>query len=69
MEKLKLFEYVVLQHPTEEEEKAGKKTSILIDYQRELAKDERSLTFKIAKKLPDESMDKLNNIEIIVRPF
>lgn len=67
--KLTLFEYVVLQHPTKEEAEKGVKTKIIIEPSRELAQDEKSVGMKIARKLPDEVMDSIQNIEIIIRPF
>lgn len=67
--RLQLFEYVVLQHPTKEEGEKGVKSTILLEPTRELAKDDKSLATIIARKLPESVIDKLEQIEIIVRPF
>ena len=68
--KLKLFEYVVLVHP--EIDKDGKdigKTSIVKDPFRVLAKDEQQVGMLAAREVPQEHIEHLERVEIIVRPF
>lgn len=66
MSKKRLFEYAVLHHQKVEEET---ETCLLIKPTIELAKDERSLGMMIARKLPENLLDDLDNVEIIIRPF
>ncbi len=70
MAKLSLFQYVVLQHPSKEDEKEGKgETKILIELTTKLAKDEKQLSVIIARNLPEDVIDKLDQVEIKIRPF
>ena len=69
MAKLNLFEYWVLKHPTEEQEKEGKITELLIAPTHILASDVKTVNMKVARLLPENEMDNLDNIQIGVRPF
>lgn len=70
--KKKLFQFAVLFH---EEWKVGEdmktkvETKMIVEPKTILATDEKSATLKIAKELPEEYMDRLENIEILLRPF
>lgn len=68
--KLRLFEYIVLLHP--ETDKDGKelgKTKLLKDVSRLLAKDEKQVGVLAAREIPEENVDHLDRVEIVVRPF
>lgn len=65
--KMKLFEYALLLHPKEKDEKG--KTTILKSPSTILAKDEKQAGMMIAREIPQEHMDDLERIDIIVRPF
>ena len=70
----KLFEYAVLFHPKrskkqEEEEAQGPKSTLLVDVTRILAKDEKVVGMLAVKQIPDSYSEKLDQVEIIVRPF
>jgi hypothetical protein len=68
--KMKLFEYAILLHP-----KAGKdgqttgKTTILTKPTTLLAKDEKQVGMLVARQIPEQYVDRLELIEVIVRPF
>jgi len=67
--KLQLFEYAVIFHPTEKEEKKGKKSEVVIDVKRKLAVTQHVATMQIIKEIPKEYDDKLEQLEIAIRPF
>lgn len=68
-QKLQVFQYIVLLHPTEEEAKAGKKTEIIKDITTDIAEDQKILGMKIVRALPEEVMGKLTQIDIVIRNF
>jgi len=65
--KMKLFEYVMLFHP--KDEKSIEKTKILKPVFTILAKDEKQAGMIVAREIPQEHLDNLDQLEIIVRPF
>lgn len=69
----KLFEYVVLYHPKDKKDAQGNVISepskILVAPTHVVGVDEKSVGIIVARKIPDEYLDKLDEIEIIVRPF
>lgn len=68
--KLKLFEYVMLLHPlTNKEGKADNKTTILKDVTRVLAADEKQVGILAARNIPEDQIENLDRVEVIVRPF
>lgn len=70
--KLKLFEYAILLHPEESKdpkEKDTGKTTVIKQPTVILAKDDKQAGMLIAREIPDEYVDKLDQIEVIVRPF
>lgn len=74
MAKGKLFEYAVLYHPREKKDAAGnpietKRSQIVTDLTRVLATSDKEVGMLAAKAIPDEYNDKLEDVEIIIRPF
>lgn len=67
--KLKLFEFAVLFHPTDKEFKDGGKTLIIVNKQTMLGKDDKQVGMKAVMEIPAEYKEKLDQVEIIVRPF
>jgi hypothetical protein len=69
----KLFEYAVLYHPkpTKEQRDAGEEVGsvILVSPTTTLAKDEKIAAMVVARAIPQEYVDKLDKVEIIIRPF
>jgi hypothetical protein len=60
--KQKIFEYAVIAHPTSAEAEEGK-TEVT------LANDERAATIIASRKIPEAWLDKLDRVEIAIRPF
>lgn len=69
MKKSKLFEYVVLWHPTEKESKDGKKSSIIVPKKEVLVADDKTAFILANREIPETYLDQLDQVEVIVRPF
>lgn len=74
MAKGKLFEYAVIYHPKEKKAADGtpldeKKSIIVQDITRILATSDKEVAMLAAKAIPDEYNDKLEQVEIVIRPF
>ena len=73
MTKSKLYEYAVLHHPKAKKDLAGNeeavKSAILTDVTRVLAPTPDEVSILAARSIPTEYLDKLEQVEIIVRPF
>lgn len=69
----KLFEYAVLHHPKAKKDLAGNeetvKSAILTDVTRILAVTPEEVSILAARTIPPEYLDKLEQVEIVVRPF
>lgn len=73
MAKGKLFEYAVLYHPkpTKEQNDRGEtpKSEVLISPTSVLATGEPQVVTLASRAIPDSHIDKLDELEIVVRPF
>ena len=69
--KQKLFQFAVLLHDKIDKGngKEDIKTSIVIEPKTILATDEKVALLQIAKQIPDEYKDKLQDIEILLKGF
>ena len=69
----KLFEYAVIHHPKAKKDMAGNeepvKSAILTDVTRVLAGTPEEVSILAARSIPAEYLHKLEQVEIIVRPF
>lgn len=69
----RLFEYAVLYHPKVVKDAMGNETQgpdrIISDPIFTLAKDDKEVAMRAARAIPDEYLDKLDQVEIVVRPF
>jgi hypothetical protein len=68
----KIFEYAVLHHP--KPHKVGDLTvtdpsEIVVDVQRIVAVDEKAVGIRAAREIPEKWLDKLDDLEIAIRPF
>lgn len=70
---MKLFEFAILYHPMQTKEDADKgvrpNSEIVVDVTRVLAKDVNEVTLLAARKIPENLLDKLDRVEVAVRPF
>lgn len=67
--KAKLFQFAAIYHPTKEEEKDGKISELIIEPATLLATEEQVAVMKAVRMIPPKYEDKLENIDIVVRPF
>lgn len=65
----KLFEYVIIYHPSDEEKKTGLTDKLLIDVQRVLAPDVNTAAMIAGRSIPEEYLNRLDRLEVSVRPF
>jgi hypothetical protein len=69
-----LFQYAVLYHPREKKDAAGnptetKKSILVTPVTNILATSDKEVGILAARSLPEEYLDKLDDVEIIVKPF
>lgn len=66
--KLQLFQYAILLHPTEDQAKSGKKTELL-KFDTILASGKESAMVLASRSIPEEQLEDLDQVEVILRPF
>lgn len=70
---MKLYEYAVIYNPVPTKEQADNfitpKSTLVVDVTRVLANNDKEAQIIATKSIPDEYMDKLDRLEIAVRPF
>lgn len=73
MAKSKLFEFAVLYHPKQTKDTSGNDTTppskLIVTHQATLAKDEKEVGLRASRSIPAEYDDRLEDCEVIVRPF
>lgn len=63
---MRVFQYVAFYNPDEE---STDKPKIIVEPKTVLAKDENQASMLAARAIPEDYVDKLENVEIAVRPF
>jgi hypothetical protein len=70
---MKLYEFVVIHNPlaTKDEKERGEKpkSKLIVDITRVLCNDEKEAAMLAARSIPAEYTDKLDRVEIALRPF
>lgn len=73
MAKGRLFDCVALYHPAPKKDAQGNeqelKSEILIATKSILATSEQQAGMMMARLIPEEYVDKLDNVEVLIRPF
>jgi hypothetical protein len=68
-----IFEFAVLWHPTkkqiEDAEGTPPKSKIVVEITQVLAKDDAEVNIIASRAIPDEYLDQLEQVELVVRPF
>jgi len=67
-----IFEYAVLFHPKPKkvgDDSVTDPSSIIVDVTRVVAQTENEVAIKAARQIPEEYLDKLEQVEIAIRPF
>lgn len=70
---MKIYEYAVIYHPIATKEQAERgdkpKSVLLVDVKRVLATSEKEAAMLAAREIPDTHTDRLDQVEIALRPF
>jgi hypothetical protein len=70
---MKLYEYAVIFNPlpTKDENERGEKpkSKLIVDVTRVLSNDDKEAMLLAARAIPQEYTDKLDRVEIALRPF
>lgn len=69
MTKQKIFEFAIISHPSEKEAKDGKTSVMIVKPETILAADERAAMIMASRKIPTTHLEKLDRVEIALRPF
>lgn len=70
MAKQKLFQYAILWHPTEKQEKEeGLKSKVLVDLKTVLGVDVNQVGMLASMEIPADKKGELDQVEIAIRPF
>jgi hypothetical protein len=70
---MKIYEYAVIHHPiaTKDQQDRGEKprSVLVVDVTRVLARDDKEASMLAARAIPADYTDKLDRVEIALRPF
>lgn len=67
---MKLYQYAIILHPTKKErEDESKKSEVIVGVTTVLAPDEQAATLVAGRAIPETHLDKLDQIEVAIRPF
>jgi len=69
MKDTKLFQYASFFIPTDKEAKEGAKSVMITEVTTLLARSEQEVLIIASRSIPEQYMDKLNQVTIVVRPF
>ncbi len=70
MSKAQLYEYAIIWHPTKkQQEEQETKAKLIVEPTTILAKDENSVLMTASMSIPVEYKDKLEQVDIVIRPF
>lgn len=66
---MKIYEYAAVFNPNDSEKKEGEKSTIVISPKQVLCENERAALMLAARDIPDSFLDKMDRVEVAVRPF
>jgi hypothetical protein len=66
---MKLFQFAIILHPTPKEAEQGKASQLIVEVTTILAKDPSMAAMLAGRAIPQEHLDKLDRLEVAVRPF
>jgi hypothetical protein len=69
MDKGKIFEYAVIYHPRTKKDEEHKRSVLVVDVKRAICADQQEALILASREIPDQYLDKLDQVEIAVRPF
>lgn len=69
----KLYEYAIIYHPKTTKDAAGNESQgpdeLLVKPTFVLAKSDKEVAMRAAREIPETYLDKLDQVEVCVRPF
>lgn len=66
---MKVFQFVILKHPTKEERDSGKSSELVTEIETVLAKDEQGAAMLAGRAIPEAELPFIDRLEVAVRPF
>lgn len=66
---MKIFQFAVLLHPTDKQQEEGGTTTLIVPVTTILAPDQNGAVLQAGRSIPEVHLDKLDRIEVAVRPF
>jgi hypothetical protein len=66
---MKVFQYCVIYSPNEAAKKDGKKAELIVPVKTILANDIQQANLLVAREVPEEYLDRLDQIDVAIRPF
>lgn len=69
MASAKIFEYACIHQPKAKKDEPQPKATLIVDVTRVLAASEQEATIVAARAIPETYLDKLEEVEIVIRPF
>lgn len=67
--KSRLYQYLVLWHPTSKQSEEGEKSEMVVEPTYILSDSDQFVQTVASRKIPKEYDDKLDQIEIVIVPF
>lgn len=66
---MKLWQFAVLWHPSDEQRKNGDKDKVVVGVTDVLAKDQTQAVMLAGRAIPEQYLAEVDQLEIAVRPF
>lgn len=66
---MKIFEYAIILHPTRKAKEDGAPSKLVKEPTCILASDQNAALVLAARAIPEDLLDKLDRVEVAVRPF
>ena len=65
----KLYQYAAIWEPSTEQAKSGEKAKLIVEPKTVLCSDEKSAMVLAARSIPEEYLNQLDQVQVVVRPF
>lgn len=67
---MKVFQGLVVWHPTSDEKKQGRKSQVIVPFKTDiLAPDQQAAILMLGREIPKQYIENLDQVEVVVRPF
>lgn len=68
-DKDKLYEFLVIKHPTKKERDDGERAKIIVPRREIIARTDEEAMMQAHRKISDEHMKDAERLDVVVRPF